>query len=152
MSTLFYLFFLDRGQASFVPLLYRYIAIFTILSMARTSLATLMPSIYRYASILAILRMALQSSHLISPFLTIVSNSDWLENLPMSSCHSLNQKQSCANLAQRLLQPACIMSCSFLRLITSYNDIASIMDTIPVSTSPAHHCQSSRFDHAHHIL
>jgi hypothetical protein len=54
-----FLFIIFRmAQASLVPLFYRYTAIFTISSMARTSLATLMPSIYRYTSMFAILRMA----------------------------------------------------------------------------------------------
>jgi hypothetical protein len=72
----FLFIFLEWVQASLVPLLYRYIAIFTILSMARTSLASFMPSIYRYASIFAILRMALQSPHLIFPFPAIARKCD----------------------------------------------------------------------------
>ena len=57
------------------------------------------------------------------------------QNAPMPSCHSINQTQSCANLAPRLLQVACIIAYSLLRLISSDNDIASIMDMMPVSTS-----------------
>ena len=52
----------------------------------------------------------------------------------MSSCRSIQSNASWAILTQRLLQATCIILYSMLRLITSDNDIASIMDAMPVST------------------
>jgi hypothetical protein len=49
----------------------------------------------------------------------------------------IHSTQSSAILAPRLLQVGCIMSWSFLRLITSYNHIASIVAALAVSTRPA---------------
>jgi len=53
----------------------------------------------------------------------------------MALSHSVQSSASYAILAQRLLQVACIILYSMLRLITSYNHIASIVDAMPVSTS-----------------
>jgi hypothetical protein len=74
---------------------------------------------------------------LISPFPAITRKCDSLHFHPMPLFHFVNQTQSNANLAQRLLQVCCIILWSFLRLITSSNHIASIVTTIPVSTSQA---------------
>ena len=71
------------------------------------------------------------------PFPAITRKCDWPQNPAMSSPSPANQTQSYANLAQRLLQVGCIISSSFLRLITSDNDTASIMESMCVSTSSA---------------
>jgi hypothetical protein len=108
-------------QASLIPLLYRYIAIFTILSMARTSLASFMPSIYRYASILAISRMALQFPHLISPFPAIASKCDCSPistnaTIPPDSFYAILRQRSAKINASRLQYVIFLM-----RLVASDN-------------------------------
>ena len=72
-----------------------------------------------------------------SPFPPPRSNSDCTQKSPMPIHRLIHSTRSCANLAQRLLQVGCIILGSLLRLITSYNHIASIMDMMPVSTSQA---------------
>ena len=67
------------------------------------------------------------------------------KNQPMPIHGPANQTQSCAILAPILLQAACIILHSLVRLITSDNDIASIMDMMPVSISRV---IGSSFDHA----
>ena len=61
-------------------------------------------------------RMSQQSD---SPFPASLSNSDCLQNPPMPSCRPIETNASCAILAQRLLQLACIILHSLMRLITS---------------------------------
>ena len=73
----------------------------------------------------------------ISPFPAIPSKCDSLHFHPIALPRSFHSTQSWANVAQRLMQVACNIAYSFLRLITSDNDTASIMDKIIVSISPA---------------
>ena len=56
---------------------------------------------------------------------------------PMSLCHYVKTNTIAAILAPRLLQAACNIAYSLLRLITSDNDIASIMESMCVSISHA---------------
>ena len=74
-----------------------------------------------------------------------LSNSDCPQKFPMPIHRPIETTQSCAILALRLLQIACIILHSLVRLITSDNDIASIMDMMPVSISRV---IGSSFDHA----
>ena len=49
----------------------------------------------------------------------ILSKCDCTQNPPMPLCHPIETNASCANLAPRLLQVACIILHSLVRLITS---------------------------------
>ena len=62
---------------------------------------------------------------------------DCTQNPAMPLSGPIETNASCAILAPRLLQAVCIILHSLVRLITSHNHIASIMDMIPVSTSHA---------------
>jgi len=66
----------------------------------------------------------------------IARNSDCPQNPAMPLPRPIETNASSANLAQRLLQAACIILCSLLRLITSDNDTASIMESMCVSIIP----------------
>ncbi len=65
------------------------------------------------------------------------SNPDWRQFSPMSSCHSIKSKRSCANLTQRLLQLTCIILCSLLRLITSDKSSSRFRDIFSLN-KPCH--------------
>jgi hypothetical protein len=76
-------------------------------------------------------RMSQQSD---SPFPAHLSKCDSPpQKSPMSSYRPIETNESCAILTQRLLQAGCIIPWSFLRLITSSNHIASIMDVMLIS-------------------
>ena len=79
----------------------------------------------------------IKSPHLESPFPSITRNSDCTQIHPMSLPRPIDSTQSCAILAQRLMQIGCIIAYSLLRPITSDNHIASIMESMRVSTSPS---------------
>ena len=64
---------------------------------------------------------------------SILSKCDSLQKSPMPIHYSFHSTQSCANLAPRLLQAGCIILYCLLRLITSHNDIASIVAAFVVS-------------------
>jgi len=84
---------------------------------------------------------------LISPFPAIARNSDCTQNTPMPIHQPIDSTQSSAILAQRLSQVACNIRYSLMRLISSDNHIASIMDAMFVSTSP-----SIIGDHVHSVI
>ncbi len=123
-----FLFIIFRlGQASIIPLFYCYIAIesYQHIRIWRYVLWIL----YRYIVIQRwyqargfLSRYFLQPDKFQrckSDFLAIVPNSDCLQNLPMPIYRPTKTKRSCGNVAQRLLQVACTIACSLLRLITS---------------------------------
>ena len=68
------------------------------------------------------------------------------KNPAMPIHHPIETNATAAILAPRLLQAACIILCSLLRLITSDNDIASIMDIMPVSIDHRSSLARLRYD------
>ena len=114
---------------------YRYIAI------QRCLLGKAFPACF----LVGIFCTPIKSLHLKSPFLVIASNSDCTQFHPMSPSRPIDSMQSYANLAPRLLQVCCIILYSMLRLISSDNDIASIVGAMCVSTSPASLAILSRY-------
>ena len=86
---------------------------------------------------------------LISPFPAITRKCDCTHFHPMALSRPIDSTRSWGNVAQRLMQVGCNILYSMLRLITSSNHIASIMDIMPVSTSRAslathHHITTQR--------
>jgi hypothetical protein len=143
MSTHDYWFFLDRENTTIIPTTDSWIKIQEL--KYRTKMSGIDSNYHSTVCISwincpDILFLTIMSGVFLHDKITlslIASNSDCTQFHPMPWHRPIDSTQSCAILAQRLLQVACIILYSMLRLITSHNDIASIMDAMLVSTSQA---------------